>query len=165
MLLQKHLQENDILLQVCCRLYARGHVTANALEVGNGSMYSIIDSLHNGELISQILNVGLYDDILVANWVKFHVTSFGPGMFVVSYVEEANGLPPFGKIKYVLLLDGIVQLVIDVCILIIIFFSYCVEVDKATPPINKVVEPKHLLVSSHIKEKCPASKTIKMYLL
>lgn len=91
---------------MCYRFYSREHIDAKLLQVGNGYVTLLLNFKDGAKISEQMGNVGLYQEIFRASWISVHGTTYRPGLCVVLEIDS-EGLPLFGHIKYIFVLDAL----------------------------------------------------------
>ena len=130
----------------CYRFYSQQHIDSKSLEVGKGSM-TVLAKIKEGVIISGLLNsYGVYEDIYMAHWVKYHGIVYRPTMGLVVSVDTESENSEFGRILYVFVQEKTVHFIFEVWHTMHLdrhLFAYCVE--KVEPQMLRATTPKSLL--------------------
>ena len=104
-------------------------MNASLIEVGNGCM-AVLANVDKGDIISQLLGYGLYEDVFMATWVKYNGVMYRPGLGLVVHVDTHSENPLFGKIQQIFVLEGVTHFIVVLWNTIYFdrhFVAYCVE--------------------------------------
>lgn len=89
-------------INLCCNMMSRKTFNDNT-EIGPGSSM-LLASVDFGEIISQAIHVGLYNDVFIPNWYTMNGTNYESNQFII--VGKLDSDPLFGRIVKIVIVES-----------------------------------------------------------